>query len=405
MFCMGKIFNISADCKASLHYMVNIEERLIKMKEMVDRGDYFMMNRARQYGKTTTLKALSRFLKKDYIVASLDFQRMGAAKFKNENIFSLTFARMFMQSLNSQDDKLGEGGRKAIGVFRRALQDQRDLFELYELFGYLHDVCKNACRPLVLLIDEADFAAGNQVFLDFLAQLRADYIDRDEAPGFQSVILAGVYDLKQMRGNPKAEDHKRNSPWNIAVDFLVDMSFSKKDIAGMLKEYEQDHNTGMDVAEIADLLYEYTSGYPFLVSYLCKLVDEQLAVKKAGSNGRYVWTKEHILEAVRILLSEQNTLFESLIQKLRDYPELKEMLRQLLFRGKEIDYVVGVRSVEIARMLGFVKKQDYKIVLANRIFETLLYNWFLASPAMQQDTIYAAAIKEKKVSILIKTNR
>ena len=65
---MNRIFNTSADCKPGLHYMVDIEDRLIEMKAMVDRGDYFTVNRARQFGKTTTLKALGRYLKKDYQV-------------------------------------------------------------------------------------------------------------------------------------------------------------------------------------------------------------------------------------------------------------------------------------------------------------------------------------------------
>ena len=70
---MSKIFNVSADCKPELHYMVDIGGRLREIKRMVDRGDYFTINRARQYGKTTTLKALKRYLIKEYIVISLDF--------------------------------------------------------------------------------------------------------------------------------------------------------------------------------------------------------------------------------------------------------------------------------------------------------------------------------------------
>ena len=51
--CMGKCFNIIADCKPQRHFMVNIDGRLRQVKEMVERGDYFTVNRARQYGKTT----------------------------------------------------------------------------------------------------------------------------------------------------------------------------------------------------------------------------------------------------------------------------------------------------------------------------------------------------------------
>ena len=82
---------------------------------------------------------------------------------------------------------------------------------------------------------------------------------------FQSVILAGVTDVKhlkiQIRGN---EDEKENSPWNIAADFTGDMSLSQDGIKGMLEEYEADHNTGMNTCEIAEMIYDYTKCYPFL---------------------------------------------------------------------------------------------------------------------------------------------
>ena len=66
------------------------------------------------------------------------------------------------------------------------------------------------------------------------------------------------------------ENRKTNSPWNIAAKFKIDMNFSVDDISGMLNEYEQDYQTGMDVVEIAEMIYSYASGYPYLVSCLCK---------------------------------------------------------------------------------------------------------------------------------------
>ncbi len=56
------------------------------------------------------------------------------------------------------------------------------------------------------------------------------------------------------------------------------------------------------------------------------------------------FTKEGFLSVLRILLTESNTLFDSLLQKLKDFPELDAMLRSLLFTGKEIAYAVGVHS-------------------------------------------------------------
>lgn len=274
---MGKVFNITGDCKPELHYMVNIDSRLKKIKELIDKGEYFTINRARQYGKTTTLRGLSRFLQDEYLVADMDFQTFGDAKFKNENVFSMAFARVFIRVLKRKEDGFSEKLKEIFRELEDILRKKEESFELQELFEYISDICGAAPAPVVLLIDEADSSTNNQVFLDFLSQLRAYYIDRDQTPAFRAVILAGVYDIKNLKMKIRPGDsHRRNSPWNIAVKFDVDMSFSKEDIAGMLSEYEADWNTGMDMQKMAEALYEYTSGYPVLVSALCKIMDEEL---------------------------------------------------------------------------------------------------------------------------------
>ena len=66
--------------------------------------------------------------------------------------------------------------------------------------------------------------------------------------------------------------------------------------------------------------------------------------------------KSGILEAEKILLSEKNTLFESLVNILTDYPELKNVLYELLFTGKAIPYNPLNKYIETAEMFGFYKK-------------------------------------------------
>ena len=88
------------------------------------------------------------------------------------------------------------------------------------------------------MIDEVDSATNNQVFQDFLAQLRGYYINRSRFATFQSVILAGVCDIRNLKRKMRPEEeHKDNSPWNIAADFDIDMSFSVEQINGMLLDY------------------------------------------------------------------------------------------------------------------------------------------------------------------------
>ena len=196
----------------------------------------------------------------EYLVISLDFQRLSHKDFEKEDVFVAAVCREILKKLRRVEevDDVLEKFQQLFG----SDSQERSLSFLFDCFNFL---CDTSIKPIVLMIDEVDSATNNQVFLDFLAQLRFCYIERDEMAVFQSVILAGVYDIKYIKQKLEIEEHKRNSPWNIAADFLVDLSFSVEEIAGMLQAYEKDYQTGMELEKIATLLYDYTSGYPYLI--------------------------------------------------------------------------------------------------------------------------------------------
>lgn len=374
---MPKVFNVTAVCIPEKHYMVNMEERLKAIKVLVDGENYFIINQARQYGKTTTLRALEKYLKKDYYIISMDFQTFSSAEFKDENTFSLSFADLFVDLLKRTSINISEELGKVINELQLQINSRNNFFTLNVLFRKLSDFCTYSDKPIVLMIDEIDSAVDNQVFLDFLSQLRAYYIKRDIQPTFQSVILAGVYDVKNLKRKFCLEkEYKMNSPWNIAADFKIDMSFSKYEIAGMIDEYEKDYHTGMNIDKMACLLYDYTSGYPFLVSRLCKLLDEDVSITNGSKSA--AWTEDGFYEAVQLILTEKNALFDSLVEKLISYPELNVMIESLLFTRKNISYNSDEPAIDIAAMFGFIKKQDHMVMIANRIFETRFYNRYLS---------------------------
>ena len=88
---MKKFFNVNGSCNPQIHYMIDLSERLSEIKKMVDAGEYFTINRARQYGKTTLLAALADYLKSDYKVISLDFQTISYGDFESEEKFVAAF--------------------------------------------------------------------------------------------------------------------------------------------------------------------------------------------------------------------------------------------------------------------------------------------------------------------------
>lgn len=59
---MKKEFNITGTCIPNMHYMVDISNKLENVIELINKGKYFVINKPRQYGKTTTLYMLKYFL-------------------------------------------------------------------------------------------------------------------------------------------------------------------------------------------------------------------------------------------------------------------------------------------------------------------------------------------------------
>ena len=54
--------------------MVDITPRLQKLRELIEDKTYLLINRGRQYGKTTTLYMLERYISDAYYVVSLSFE-------------------------------------------------------------------------------------------------------------------------------------------------------------------------------------------------------------------------------------------------------------------------------------------------------------------------------------------
>ncbi len=387
---MRKCFNTTGLCYPEDHYMVRMEERLQKMEEFVECGKYFTINRGRQYGKTTILNLLAGKLCDRYAVFSISFEGMEDEVFETTSSFCRRICRLLYKSVRYQKK---EG--LPDWVENELKQMQEKSLQLDDLSDFISELCEQADRPVVLMIDEVDQAGNYKVFLTFLGMLRRKFQVRKQEPTFQSVILAGVYDIKNLKLKFRSdEEHQYNSPWNIASDITVDMSFSVRDIAGMLEEYEQDNHTGMDIGRIAELLYDYTSGYPFLVSRLCVLLDEVISEEEGNQDRTAAWTQEGVVKAVKKLLIEPNTLFDDMLKKLNDFPELKKALHAILFNGQSFSYNIDNYIINIGYMFGFMKNEKDTAVVSNRIFETRLYNLFL-SEELLDSRIYEAADIEK----------
>ncbi len=361
-------FNVTGVCVPSKHYMVDIGNKLKEIVKLVDDGSYFTINRARQYGKTTTLHGLSQVLKFHYTVISISFEGLGEESFSTAEIFCQKFLKQISKALRFTTEA---------EEYRNAWLDSSIVdFEL--LSEHITNMCEN--RKLVLMIDEVDKVSNNKTFLNFLSVLRSKYLasQMDVDFTFHSVILAGVYDVKNIKlklineGNhtPTATEGKiYNSPWNIAVDFEVDMSFHPQEISTMLDEYEADHHTGMEITAISEEIYRYTSGYPFLVSKICKYIDEKLDKD---------WTVRGVQKAVHMLVKEKNTLFDDLSKNLENNKELYDLIYDVLIIGRPRTFSVANPTIELGVRYGYIKQSEQTIMVSNKIFEIIICNYFIS---------------------------
>ena len=204
--------------------------------------------------------------------------------------FSRTFIELLSDSIESSDEKES----------KKLLELAQNINDIKELSKSITRFAKEASKEVILFIDEVDKSSNNQLFLSFIGMLRNKYLAReqDEDYTFKSVILAGVHDVKSLKLKLRTQDEaKYNSPWNIAVDFNVDMSFSPEEISTMLEEYSEENHLSMDIKNLSEEIYFFTGGYPFLVSKLFQIIDERIY-----EDEKREWTKEDIHRAVKISL-------------------------------------------------------------------------------------------------------
>ena len=368
---MRKKFNITGSCNPERHYMVDLETRFKTVEKLIDNGEYFTINRARQYGKTTMLNKIWHRMSDDYLVVPLSFEGWGDESFVSPLAFATTFKRQMTRnlvSLHQKDDLV-------------KIWNDCNLSSLDDLSLAITAFCRACKNPVVVTIDEVDKSSDNQLFLNFIGMLRNKYLERDREGmnyTFHSVILAGVYDIKNLKLKLRPDEEKKyNSPWNIAADFNVDMTFHPEEIAQMLGDYENDVHTGMNMKAISEEIYKYTTGYPFLVSYICKAIDEQFDKE---------WTSEGVVKAVKVLVQGGSTLMDDLSKNLQNNPEFCEFMYSVSVNSVSYSFSLINPMVNMGNMFSYIRNKDGRVVIHNLIFEEALFLYYTLDYAIKNNS-------------------
>jgi len=371
-----KRFNVTGNCSPDLHYMMDISAKMEKVMELIDYGDYFTISRPRQYGKTTLLFTIEEKLKNsdEYFPIVLNFQGLDQKADVSDSSFAFFVKELIEEKLHSSKSEL------------YVISKETKIDNTLDLSRFFTKLVTHSDKKIVLLIDEVDASSNYVPFLKFLAVLRAKYLDRFSSSNytFHCVILAGVHDVKSLKYKIQdSESVQYNSPWNIAVDFKFPMEFNPKEIFPMLSQYNEAENIGMtkeEITEIAEKLYYYTAGYPFLVSRLCQIVADEVLPKKDSASKKWTkkWTLEDIEEAFVLIQREVNTNFESLIKNLQNNPDLYNLVSDMLLEGRIVSYNPDNSVLQKGIMYG-VFKQNGTIKIHNRIYEQRIYNYMISN--------------------------
>ena len=363
---MKKRFNSTGVCVSRKHYMVDISNKIKQIEKLIDNEFYFTINRPRQYGKTTTLNEINNKLRDVYLIISISFEGIGDIVFNDEKNFCNKFLKLMVKELKFSDKKESE---RLAGI-------SNEINDMEELSEVITNFVVDAKKEVVLIIDEVDKSSNNQLFLSFIGMLRNKYLAREMCRDFtfKSVILSGLHDVKSLKLKIRDEEEaKYNSPWNIATDFTVDMSFSPEEISTMLDEYCMENSISMEINKLSQELYFFTGGYPFLVSRICQIIDE-----KIYSESREPWSVNDIRSAVKIILEERNTLFDNLVKNLENNKELYDYIEEIILKGNDKSFNNDNPLINLGVLYGYFKNNEGKVNVSNKIFAERIYNYMIS---------------------------
>jgi len=353
-------FNITGKIIPAKHYYVDLAPQIRKLMALADDGAYFVINRPRQFGKTTVLDFFARALQasKDYVPALLSFESFVQRYDITDAEFYSEVSQLIVKELDRADAIQKENQRSTTGN----INSRRDFF------NWLNETCDRLSRKLVLLIDEID-AVPETVVIGFLAGLREIYLARDRAPAPYSVCLVGVHDIKNLKARYRDETQSIGSvsPFNIAIDYELP-PFSRKNIQQYFLQHTQETGQTFD-EKVVQRVHEVTNGHPWLVSMLARSMVEEIV-----RNRKRRIQLEHAEAAIQKLLASRNPNFESLFKNARQ-PRFFPIVLDLL-AGRRSRYNIQRDDIDLGVKYGVFSEQDGQLVIANSIYVQALYQHF-----------------------------
>ncbi|HEU5159479.1 MAG TPA: hypothetical protein VFU43_20955 [Streptosporangiaceae bacterium] len=352
---MEKYFNTAGPCFPEWHYMLPPEPRLPEARQLIDRGQYFVVHAPRQTGKTTTLLALAERLTAEGRYAALYFscERAEAAGDDDvraqldllDAIREATRFQSWPPELLPSDPwpEAAPGSRLSAGLSAWA---------------------QRCPRPLVLFFDEIDALRGTSL-ISVLRQLRGGYTGRRHDFPY-SVVLCGLRDVRDYKAAAGGDPNRLGtaSPFNVKAESfrLGDFTFEQ-----MVELYGQ-HTavTGQEFTPAAlQRAFHASQGQPWLVNALAAEVIDKMRIEPPEPI-----TDDHMDQAVERLIIARATHLDSLAARLHE-PRVKRVIEPLI--AGVLPEIDGTYNDDLAylRDLGLIARGK-TVHVANPIYQEVI---------------------------------
>ncbi len=344
-----------------LEKVVNTKKQ--DMKTMVDRGRYFSIFAPRQSGKTTFLEDFCLKLEKDstYVPIILSFQRY-------KSLDKQTFYQQIQKELYTQlTNRLTSVDCPSLNAAVSYLDSHQltSHISLSELFEELNQLLE--LKKIVIFIDEFDGIPENELenFLTTLRELYQKYKKRKDK-ALYSVGLVGIRNITKLIVGGV-------SPFNIA-DQVKLPPFSLKNVRDLYAQYSEETNQPF-TDEAVQTVYTETAGQPWLVNRLGTILTVEIKPETTEPI-----TQEDLAEAEEILLYEDNSHFDNITEKAKQY---KETFMDVVFNG--VEYIPGDEEQSLLLTHGLIKAVGKDVRVGNPIYKKRFTKTFFRQVAAQTD--------------------
>jgi type II secretory pathway predicted ATPase ExeA len=346
-----------------------------EVSALIADAQYFIIHAARQSGKTTLLKDLTRRLHAEgqYYALYCSLENVEGIADPKEGLPAI---------INAISRDLLNADMPNASAFKKGL-DMADYTNAAQ--NALTAYCRSLNKPLVIFFDEADCLSG-QTLINFLRQLRNGYVNRYDVPFVHSLALVGLRNIRDYRDEyrPPNQSLGTASPFNITAPPLTLRNFTFEEITELYAQHTAD--TGQVFQDDAvDRVWDQTQGQPWLVNAIANEIVRTITM----ANPLEPISVAMVSNAIHAIVTRRDSHFDSLMARLRE-ERVRRIIEPVITGGKNAIERLS-DDYSYVKDLGLIRDDHEVVEPANPIYADIMVrslNWDTHSALLKPDLPY-----------------